>query len=1201
MKPRFSPLDLTMPPLEGVNLIEASAGTGKTYAICAIVIHLLLEKSIPIEKILVVTFTVAATEELKGRIRAMLRKSFDIFKSKHVPQNDRDYELLQRLFNRYGTKPDVIDLLKTALHNFDRAPVFTIHGFCQRMLMENAFESSSLFDTELLADANILIDEAAKDFWRKKMYTAGKAFVRYAATKEFTPSALSALAKIRPLDPKLIILPDQDVSDITKIDNEYTQLEEMFNSLKTIWDSSREEICSQIEAAIDARKLNGRKYQKRYMKDRIAQMNSFLQANEVLSTNYSKIEYFSFSLLNEKTVTIAHPFCQKLDEFLKEQNELLNDLDGYLISLKKEFIQEIESYLSSHRLRKNVRTFEDLLTSMYHALKGDSNSSLAHRIRTRFHAALIDEFQDTDPLQYEIFSLVFRNHCPLYMIGDPKQAIYKFRGADIFAYLRASSQCDNRFTLPKNYRSHPDLVHAINAIFGIHKSTLNSPFVIEGIEYNQVKPAKKESEIEIAHKLPEGSPLTIWFITNTINSESDEKAIRKEDLNAIIPALIISEIKTLTEHGINPGEMAILVRKNEQSKALARALRTHGIPCVTYGTESVLESDEALHMERVMSSIAEPSNRSYLVAALTTDFFGNTVSAIAEIVNTEEKLAEYLVRFTRYREIWEQRGFITMFWRFMQENQIASHLASLEDGERKLTNLFHLAELIHRAEREHRFGIEGILKWFSEEKSLEADEIKLRLETDEYAVKILTIHKSKGLEFPIVFAPFLYDSAKIHSEACIYHDTSSDPEKVRTVLNLSTQNTEAQQVLTEELSESIRLMYVALTRAKVRCYTLWGNINQSDLSAPMYVFHSNRITSLNEFLESNTVQWANKSSDMLEDIQELETQSKRAISIRVISQQNIEKLAMEDEKKDNEKSFPALSCRNFNKSEIKQSWSLTSFSSLIFNAREDFHEKIDDEGKEENEARHLDFTIHTFPRGTQAGLFIHEVFENIDFQNPTSDESQNIIKDLLRNYRIDEQWMPIIRNNIQAVLNHPLKSENATFCLAEITPSMRIHELEFYFPASKISPGKLAELIIGNYSDHPERKPIFLSRLGLEETQGFVRGFIDLVFTIHGKWFLVDWKSNHLGDSAESYRKENLYSAMLEKHYFLQCHLYAVALHRHLTRTLPGYKYDDHFGGIFYFFIRGIDAESPHTGVYFEPPSKQRITTLEDYLGREIA
>ncbi len=1202
MKQVVPTLNLNSPPMEGVNLIEASAGTGKTYAICAIVIHLLLGKKIPIEKILVVTFTVAATEELKGRIRSMLRKLWNIFQTKEISRTDKDYELLQGLLERYGTKPQSINLLKTALHDFDCASIFTIHGFCQRMLMENAFESSSLFDTELISDADILIQEAAKDFWRKKMYTAGEVLVRYANMHKFTPPALSALAKIRPLDPDLIMLPDTQPPDEKKIEEQYQHLKELFNELKAIWNISEKEICSLIENAITEKKLNGKRYQQRHMSSRIEEINAFFSENDILSTDYQKIEYFSSSLLNEKTSAITHPFCEKLDEFLTLRNELLNDISNYLLCLKKEFVQNIESFLIHHRQRKNARTFEDLLTGMFHALQGNSDSPLALRIRTRFNAALIDEFQDTDPLQYDIFSTIFRNHCPLYMIGDPKQAIYKFRGADIFAYLRASLQCDRKLTLSKNYRSHPDLVRAINTIFGNTQNTGNPPFVIDGIEYNPAASSKNEHANSIAKKLPDGSPLAIWYIDSSENDENNQNAINKTDLREIISELVINEIKKLTHHGINPGDIAILVRNNTQSKILARELRKHGIPCVTYGTESVLKTDEAIEIERVINAIAEPSSTGYVVAALATCFFGYTASKIAEINNSEEKFSEFLEKFKRYRDIWERQGFITMFRRLMHENEITLHLASLEDGERRLTNFFHIAELIHRAEREHRLGIDGILKWFSEEKAFESEEMKLRLETDEYAVKILTIHKSKGLEFPIVFAPFLYDSAEITSQEYIYHAKAADKD-VRTVFNLSGDETQKSQALYEELSESVRLMYVALTRAKVRCYTLWGMINKSELSAPMYVFHNHRITSLEEFIKDKKdkkMQWNNKSSEMLQDMRQIEDQSNGAISVLQISEISSEN-HVNAEEKPQQSQLPALACRTFTQGEILPPWALTSFSSLIFNARDDVREKADESSKEISQASNKELSIHSFPRGTRAGLFIHEVFENIDFQNPASEESQSLIGELLHTYGIAKSWLPVICNNASAVLNHPLKSRNAAFRLAEISPSMRIHELEFYFPASRISPKKFAELIVGNHPEMKTTTPISLSRLGIEEFQGFVRGFIDLVFTIQGKWYLADWKSNHLGDSTESYRKENLYHTMFEKHYYLQYHLYTIALHRHLQRTLPGYTYDTHFGGIFYFFIRGIDHNNSDSGIFFDRPEFSLINELETYLGRSIA
>lgn len=1204
----ISPLNLANPPLDGVNLIEASAGTGKTYAICAIILHLLLGKGIPVEKILAVTFTVAATEELKGRIRTMLRKLCNVFSTQTISDDDKDRELIQAMLERYGQKKESLTILKTALRDFDKAAIFTIHGFCQRMLSENAFESSSLFDTELLTDADILIKEASKDFWRRTMYCAGEAVVRYADIAQFTPESLVALAKSRPLDPALVILPEKSFPEVEKIESDYSNLKNIFDELKKLWNMDKQNICELIQKALLSKKLNGHKYKESYMPGLINEIDLFFSENFVPplknEKKYSRIDRFSSSMLNERTNAVTHEFCVKLDDFLSLRDRLLSDLQIYFSFLKKEFTQNLEAFVSQHRNRKNARTFEDLLTGMHRALNGDPSSPLARRVRERFHAALIDEFQDTDPLQYEIFSTIFRNHCPLYMIGDPKQAIYKFRGADIFAYLRASSQCDRKLTLAKNFRSHPDLIRAINAIFEMNESKNALPFVLDGITYQSLESAENKDAKKYAALLPPGSPLTIWFIVNNDNNKKEDALVNKQTAIDLACALIIKEITSLIQHGVNAGDIAILVRKNKQSNIIARALRAHGIPCVTYGTESILDTEEAIELERVLCAIAEPSNRGYLAAALATNFFGKNASELSTIVNSEDELAQLMEQFKRYRQRWDQHGFIAMFRQMMQENEISVHLASFIDGERKLTNVFHIAELIHRAEREERLGVDGILKWFSEKKSLEIDEMKLRLETDEYAVKILTIHKSKGLEFPIVFTPFLYDSAEIKSDDYIYHSTHERGE-TKTIFDLSGEGKEKPKALLEELSESVRLMYVALTRAKARCYTLWGNINKSELSAPMYVFHNHNFSSVEEFLTNANSNKNTPNFNKIDDLRALEKKAKGTISINVISESDPSKFAGISDTGRETTATTSLSCRTFVKGPILAPWSLTSFSSLIFNAKEEYSEKSDEISEENLLEKNLtgkEQTIHTFPRGTRPGLFIHEIFENIDFQHPNSPDSASIIANLSKKYSIAECWIPVIASTVKEILMHPLEARTSTFHLnfrlAELGTAERTHELEFYFPASSICAHKLAELILAERPLSVDKEPPSLARLGLEPIRGFIRGFIDLVFTIHGRWFLADWKSNHLGPNVESYRKEHLERAMLEHYYYLQYHIYAVALHRHLRRTIHNYDYDSHFGGVLYFFVRGIHRDTPETGIYFDRPSKLLINALDDYLGR---
>ncbi|MCX7678264.1 MAG: exodeoxyribonuclease V subunit beta [Spirochaetes bacterium] len=1206
------PLNITSPPLDGVNLIEASAGTGKTHAICAIFLHLLLGKKLPVEKILVVTFTVAATKELKARIRAMLTKAYGIFQTNAIPENDKDRELLQSLLVRYGKERESIRLLQSALQDFDKAAIYTIHGFCQRMLTENAFESNSLFDTELILESDALLKGAAMDFWREKMYDPLEVVVRYMLLKEISPDYFVKLANNVPLDPNLSVIPEEIVVDVNKLNSDYVKLKVKFKELAKIWEDEKHAICNSIVKAIEKKKLDGRKYQKRHMESRISALDRFFRGFEFFfdKNKYTNIDYFCTSKLG----TPIHRFCDELDTFFNQIDETLEQLEKYFICLQKEFLRKINTLLLKQRERKDVRTFHDLLTSVHSALNGDPNSLLARRIRERFSAVLIDEFQDTDPLQYEIFITAFQGYQkshPLFMIGDPKQAIYKFRGADVFAYLRASAQCERKFTLLTNFRSHRMLIDAINTIFtnsGVKSSCEKSkkPFVIEGIAYHPIRASFLPDVEKYYRSLPHGAPLTIWYVEKDNDGDLKKTPITKKDLQKEICTLLINEICRLISNGVKASDIAILVRKNDQSKVIAENLRRNNIPCVTYGVESVFDTEEKNEMELLMNAIAEPANNGYIAAALATPMFGKTAKEIYSIVQTEELLAATIKQFSEYRQSWEQHGFMQMFRKCMSENNVYSRIAALRGGERKLTNILHLAEIIHKAEQKQRYGIESLIKWFSEKKLQENDELQLRIESDEHAVKILTIHKSKGLEFPIVFCPFLYDSAELQLPYFAFHRYLSDRSEFETIFQLHDESNDGEyryRALLEELSESVRLMYVALTRAKARCYTLWGYINESGLSAPVYVFHGHRIENMEKYIKNRSLEITPE--EILEDLQKLGKQSKNSIKIERINLPC--EIKTSDQIKISTLSRRELSFRNFAHAEkLKPSWSITSFSSLVFKNRDEHYEAHLD-APEEFYAPFADaqsYTIHRFPRGTRAGNFIHKVFERINFQlprgAPLTEEATAVVQNLLNFYGFEREWLPCIGEMVANVVHCTISDGKQTFRLFDLSREARIHELEFYFPVSAISIRKIATTISEHHPDFCGAMPYSFHQLEMEEKNGFVRGFMDLVFHFANKWYILDWKSNYLGPDETFYGFEQLKQAMIREYYHLQYFVYAIALHRHLCRTLPAYNYDDHFGGVFYLFVRGIHKDYPHRGIYFCKPEYELIRKLDTMVGRSI-
>jgi exodeoxyribonuclease V beta subunit len=1201
MSPRndMTGLNLLDPPLEGVNLIEASAGTGKTYAIAAIYLHLVMGRAIPVDAILVVTFTVAATEELRERIRAMIRKAHRALHDGKVGKDDKDRVLLEGLLARYGgARDEVLERLGGALRDFDRAAIFTIHGFCQRMLQDNAFESSALFETELLADDTEIIEEAARDFWRARMYDAPEIIARFAGQSAVSPEGLISLLRGRSLDPRALTVPNPRRPDPSSIAKAFAEAAALFESAGALWHASRGEIGGLVASALDKKILSGQKIRRASLDNRLAEQDGFLDGGDPF-VDWKYLDYFTAGHFADSTNAGKEPprhrFLDHWQRFTEARGSVMTMVRDHCISLKIEFLEGASPLLARSRERRNARTFNDLLTEMHRALGSDPSSPLARRVRARFRAALIDEFQDTDPLQYEIFSTIFGAGGPaLFMIGDPKQAIYRFRGADIFAYLRAAGHCDRRWSLAENHRSDPALVAAVNAIFSRLAGATGAPFVLDGIGFTEVRPALKSG--------PGGSPpLTIWFIDeryadNRTKSGPTGRLNRSTavDLAARHTAL---ETARLLAAGESAADIAVLVRTHRQAGIVTGHLRRLGVPCVAYGTESVFQTREALEMERVLAAIAEPSDRGTVNAALATEFWGKSGAEIARIAADEEELSRAASAAAIYRAEWERRGFMPMFSAMLRDLEARTRLISLEDGERRLTNVLHLAEALHRAEQQDGLGIEGLLKWLRTRRA-EAEggeETKIRLETDDKAVRVITMHKSKGLEFPIVFCPCLFDPVVLRGDLSFHHPGDDH----RPVLDLGTEGEERAaneaRARAEELSESMRLMYVALTRAKQRCYLAWGHINGTDLSAPFYAFHHGRMDDRVGFLETPREGDKKKKpplthGDKLADLQELESAAKGAILVTGLPGDTAPRYRPAA-------AAPAPECREFTGT-LARRWSLTSFSSLVFSAgsEHDGRDRDPSAAGEDTAPADPGRSIHGFPRGTRAGLLIHSIFEELDFAGPDSADTRKLIDECLMRHRFEPHWREALVQMAHNVLTAPLDNEGAPFRLADIAPASRLHELDFYFPASGITPAGLAELVLGKQEGLPGDAAGMAARLGIDPVNGFVRGFIDLVFSHGGRYYILDWKSNHLGASAKDYTRERMASAMAEHYYHLQYHIYSVALHRHLKRSLPGYSYAQHFGGAFYLFVRGMDPAAPGCGIFYDRPGGELMARLDAYI-----
>ena len=1079
--------DLLHTPLAGRNLIEASAGTGKTFTIAGVYLRLVLEQHLAVGQILVVTFTEAATKELKERIRKRLKEAEDAFQN-----GSSDDPLLSGLLERRPDHAEARRLLTAAVRSFDEAAIFTIHGFCQRTLQENPFESGSLCDTELITDQAAILREIAHDYWRINFYDAPRERIAAANAAGISPGSLLGMARRIVADPFAGVLPD---------------------------------------APLD---------------------------------------------------------CQ--------------ETEPWLLSLKRRFFDYLAAELPKRKRVRNVRCFDDLLLDLNAAL-GRKDSPLPRLIRERYQAALIDEFQDTDPVQFAIFDAIYPvgHPIPFFLIGDPKQAIYSFRGADIFAYMGAAKATRSRHTLLQNWRSEPSLIRGVNTVFSAHKL----PFVFDEISFSPVQPAQMERRLQ-GGSGESGAPLKLWFAPRN----DPGKPINKGDAWELLPETVASEICRLLrdagagklkiverdkERPVAPGDIAVLVRANRQAKLMQRALTRRGIPSVLCSAGNLFESDEAAELLRILSAVAEPGHEALLRGALATDLIGVCGGDLARLMADESGWERVLEEFRSYHEIWGVSGCMAMTLKLMEHRQVRERLLSAPLGERRLTNLLHAVETIHQAQVAGHLGMEGVIAWLAcritEEPKREEHEI--RLETDEAAVQLVTIHKSKGLEYPIVFLPFCWAEFAGRDETALFHDPQG-----KVVLDIGSDQLAQHKTLAhrETLAESLRLLYVALTRGKHRTYLVWGAFKDAGDSALHYLLHPEAKGSRGQVALSDDA--------MLAELDALARDSEGAIEVLPMPAADRERYLPPAS---DQKSF---GFRRFSGA-IARDWRVASFTSLASRQQHAAELPDRDEGSaaEPQQTKGSDAAgIFAFPKGAKAGIFLHEIFERLDFTAPP-EALAPLVTELLGRHGFAAEWCGTICAMVQNVLRAPLGEKR--FTLAQIGMERRFTELEFFFPLASVSSERLRESV-ARFVAHPPAKagrgagkeagaelfPVdmtgLFSRLSFAPVQGMLRGFMDLVVEHGGRYFILDWKSNHLGNSVEEYGPGGMRREMEENLYPLQYLLYTVALDSYLRLRIPDYDYDRHFGGIFYIFLRGVNGKG--NGIFVDRPPKSFIAELSEVL-----
>lgn len=1185
-------LDLFTTPLQGVNLIEASAGTGKTYTISGLYLRLIVEQQLPVERILVVTYTKAATAELRERIRKLLvtlRSALESGASKDP--------LCQQFLETIEQREPVLKRVNLAILSFDRAAIFTIHGFCQRALSDAAFEGGMPFQTEMVTDDRDLLVEIVDDFWRRSIQDLPPTLLGYFADRKVTPDSLLNGLRGSLGKPYLQIRRRPMPHDFNTLEASCQQLSQ---ALAHSWETSREEVSRAIIEAVEQGQLNRRSYPEAAVAGWLRELDAFISGG-LKGAWFSHFDRFTRSKLTKVTnrgkQTPDHPFFDLCDQLLASRQALDEQCEAARVATVGELIDYANTELRRRKIERRVQSYDDLLLNLADALMGERSERLAATLGDRYRAALIDEFQDTDLIQYRIFQQLFASgDHSLFLVGDPKQAIYSFRGADIFAYLKAKGSSPHCYTLDTNWRSSPGLIAAVNNLF----SQSAQSFLFEQITFSEVKPAPNAAN-QLRVEDDSSLPFRCCFIGGKLNKE-EGSARAVEWTAAEIQQLLTAAGEgraTLGDRALQSGDIAVLVRSHGQGQQVADALGRRGIYSVQRSRENVFQSAAADDLERLLRAVAEPLRERLIPAALATGLFGVSSSEVERFSTEAERLDCWIERFQRYHQTWLQSGFMRMFRQLLSELEVTSRLLSYQGGERRLTDLLHLGELLHTAERDNAFGMEGLVKWLSVRRSGELPEDEthqLRLESDEKLIQIVTVHKSKGLQYPVVFAPFAWDSGvrTIKSgESYHFHDPESD---YQAVLELGSEQWQQDQhyAYHEALAESLRLLYVALTRAEQRCYIHWGHIKGCDQSALGWLLHGSADPEVLKTPGQLKSDFKKIDSDaMLERLTHLAEQPDSHLMLSLASPE-VQPMAADGG------ALPASAIqeRSFLR-RLSRRRQVSSFSALASGYHQ-AAERPDHDGVLSQPAP-IDEPergggIFDFPRGPGPGSALHNIFEQLNFSGHTAATLTQLVGNSLERYAIDPKWVTVVEGMIGDVLATELEPATG-IRLGQLELHQRLVELEFTYPVRRLGAAGLAALLQKHgFADSPEIGRA-VSQLQFAQVEGYLKGYIDLIFEQGGRYHLLDYKSNWLGDSLSDYGQAQMSDAMAREGYFLQYLLYTLALHRYLRRRLPDYDYDRHMGRVFYLFLRGIDPSgSGTTGIYRARPERSLIEALDDYF-----
>jgi len=1112
-----APFDICGPLPSGVTVLEASAGTGKTFTIAALATRYVAEGT-PLDRLLLVTFTRMATGELRERVWERLASAEQSLARVLAGAPPGPDELVALLADApEATVRERHARLVRALAGFDGATIATTHGFCQEVLGGLGIDGDVEPDAVFVEDVRDLLEEVVDDLYVRRFHRRDM--------PEFDRAQAMRIAEVAVENPAAPLEPADAPEDT-------------------------------VEA----------------MRVRLA--------------------------------------------------------------------QAVREELDRRKRERGIMTYDDLLTRLDDTLKGPGGEAAAQRLRDRYRVVLVDEFQDTDPVQWDIMRRAFgTGDVTLVLIGDPKQAIYAFRGADVYAYLQAAAAAGSRATLDVNWRSDQGLLDAYDALFG------GARLGHEGIVYRHVRAADANRAPRLSGA-PDPAPLRIRVVDRErpgvrrtrsgMVANASARELIARDLASDLVALLRSgaQIEARDQAGevrgretVRPGHVAVLVRTHRNAALVRDALEDAGIPAVINGAGSVFGTVPARDWLRLLEALERPSHGPRARAAALTPFIGWSAERLAAA--GEEELEELHRRLHAWARLLRTRGVAALAETVTLVEGLPERVLRGQDGERRLTDLRHVAQLLHEAATAEHAGVNALTQWLRRQIADAAndtsdEERSRRLESDAEAVQVLTIHRSKGLEFPIVLFPFLWEPGYIPSgeQPIFFHDPAKGDARVVDVgMGGPEYAAHLRRHEAEQRGEDLRLAYVALTRARHQAVVWWAGSWDSRHSALGRLLFSREadgtIPPSGRFTPSDAAAFTR--------FEELAAQAPGCISVAWAEP------AADARWSDPRGPSGELAAARFDR-RLDTVWRRTSYSDITAGAHEarvasEPEERVvtdedhvagpppavPDDGDAE-ELRAVPSLLADMPAGVHVGTFVHRVFEATDFAAADL-EAELALRvaeaQAARSVEIGDRAAVIA--GLQAVVETPLGPLVDGMRLRDVPRADRLDELDFELPlAGGDAPAGQVDLAaIGavlrddpDLADYAERlaDPALRSRF-----RGYLTGSVDLVVRTGGRYAVVDYKTNWLGVPGEElsawhYRPAVLAAEMRRSHYVLQGLLYTVVLHRFLRWRLPGYDPERHLAGVLYLFLRGMSGPSTPVvdgapcGVYAWRPPAGLVQRLSDVL-----